>query len=345
MPSNTVLLLGKYGLSNRERLANQLSSAWNITVWTPEESDQELESLLQSADAVVLGPDAMLSGRVLPRLHTATKMRLLQIPFSGHDWLRQEHLPPGSTACNLSVHQTSIAEFVMLMMLEWEIGLRRIDQDFRKGSWRYAGSSISGIQHGEVMGKTVGILGYGEIGKEVAHRAAVFGMRVVATASRPRSTTPEPLEWFGGPESYERLYAESDYLVLCCPLNDATRGLIDKTALKAMKPEAVLINVARGAVAVEQDLYEALRDKVIAGASLDVWYAAPTPQDLSPAPSQYPFHELDNVIMTPHCAGWTAQQDARRWLTIADNLDRLANGDELRNTVMVAAATVEPGTS
>ncbi len=334
MSINTVLLLGRYGAANRERLAKQLTSRWQIAVWTPDESDEVLAERLTDADAVVLGADALLSGRALPQLHRAPKLRLLQIPFSGHNWLRPEHVPAGCTVCNLNEHQSTIAEFVMLLMLEWEIGLRRIDADFRQGSWRYAGSTISGTQHGEVMGKTVGLLGYGGIGREVAHRAAAFGMRVIATANRARETTPAPLDWLGTAADRERLYAESDYLVLCCPLTEATRGIIDRAALQAMKSSAVLINVARAEIAVEEDLYVALRDKVIAGAALDVWYADPTPQNPSPAPSRFPFQDLDNVIMTPHCAGWTAAQDARRWVTIADNLDRFDRGDALRNVVM-----------
>lgn len=181
-------------------------------------------------------------------------------------------------------------------MLEWQIGMRRIDADFRTGSWRYAGSQVMGIQHGEIRDKTVGIIGYGHIGEEVARRAAAFGMRVVAAGSRPRPEVPAPLEWFDGPESYDRLYAESDFVVVACALNERTKGLIDRAALAAMKPSAVLVNVARAPVVVEDDLYQALREQTIAGAVIDVWYREPTKNNPTPQPSRHPFHELPNVI-------------------------------------------------
>jgi phosphoglycerate dehydrogenase-like enzyme len=345
MSSNTVLLLGNESTDNRQKLEALLTSAWNITTWTPRDSDDDLKAALIGPQAAVIGVDALLSGRVLPQLAQAQGLKLFQIPFSGYDWLPPAALPAGCAACNLHEHASSIAEYVLLAMLEWQIGLRRIDADFRTGSWRYNGSRVMGIEHHEIRGKTVGIFGYGHIGEEVAKRAAAFGMRVVAVGSRPRDRAPAPLEWYGGPESRSRLYAESDFLVLTCSLNEQTRGAIDRHALAAMKPSTVIINVARAPVVVEDDLYAALQERRIAGAVVDVWYREPTKADPSPQPSRHPFQELPNVIMTPHCAGWTVEQNARRWQMIADNLDRLARGQPLRNVVVPPRETAASGES
>ena len=119
--------------------------------------------------------------------------------------------------------------------------------------------------------------------------------------------------------------------MIACPLSAATEGLIDAAALARMKSSAVLINVARGAIVVERDLYQALKDNVIRGATLDVWYRYPPDRRATMRPSEYPFHELDNVEMTPHCSGWTSAQVARRWTFVATNLDRFARGEPLRN--------------
>jgi phosphoglycerate dehydrogenase-like enzyme len=339
LSTHRLLLLGRYGAERREPLERLLQVPWQSEVWTSAESDASLRGRLAAADAVVVGADALLSGRVLPNLDAAACLRLLQIPFAGHDWLKPGMLPPGAAACTVHEHASGIAEYVLAALLEWEIGLRRMDADFRAGRWTYAGSSASGIQHGEVRGKTLGLLGYGHIGQGVAQRAKAFDMRVIAAASRARGEKPDALAWLGGPESRERLYAESDYLVLACALNDGTRGLIDRAALERMKRSAVLVNVARGPVAVEADLFDALKRRVIAGAVLDVWYRSPSEKEPAPAPSRFPFHELDNVVMTPHCAGWTAGQEERRLRAIAANLDRFSRGEPLHNVVVQAART------
>ena len=190
-------------------------------------------------------------------------------------------------------------------------------------------------KHGEVRGKTIGILGYGRIGQEVAKRAAAFDMRVIAVGRTPKEA-PAPLDWFGTNEQWPELIAESDFLVLTCPLTDATRGIVDAKSLAAMKPSALLVNVSRGQVAVEEDLYNALKDKVIAGAVLDVWYAYPTPDAPETKPSAFPFHELPNTILSPHCAGWTGAQDERRWEVIANNLDNLSAGKPLKNVISLS---------
>jgi phosphoglycerate dehydrogenase-like enzyme len=118
------------------------------------------------------------------------------------------------------------------------------------------------------------------------------------------------------------------------PLNDETRGLIDARRLALCKAELVIINVARAAVLDEEALYTALRERRIAGAVLDVWYSYPTGDHPAARPSRFPFHELSNVIMTPHCSAWTDGLIERRWGFIAANLDRLARGEPLQNVVL-----------
>jgi phosphoglycerate dehydrogenase-like enzyme len=126
---------------------------------------------------------------------------------------------------------------------------------------------------------------------------------------------------------------DCDFLLIACPLTEETRGLIDARRLALMKRSAVLINVARGDIVDEDALYAALRDKIIAGAVLDTWYVYPSTAEPDPYPSRRPFHELPNLIMTPHASGWTDKLLDRRWRVMAENLDRLANGQELRNIV------------
>ncbi len=129
---------------------------------------------------------------------------------------------------------------------------------------------------------------------------------------------------------YPTVLAEGDFVVLALPLSAETTGLIGAIELATMKPSAFLINVARGDVVDEAALYAALRDRTIAGAAIDVWYRYPG-LDNATLPANLPFHELTNVIMTPHIAGATEPTFFYRWSLINDNLRRIRDGEPLAN--------------
>ena len=312
------------------RLAPKLQTNWRIQTWHRTEGIERLQQLLDESDALIT------SGFGKHRLRSK-RLKLVQIPFAGYDWLDTSLLPSGCVLCNTYEHEIPIAEYVMLGILEWEIGLRKIDADFRAGHWTYC-MPPQGPFHGEAYGKTVGLLGYGHIGEAIARRAKAFGLRTMAVARSERSK-PELLDWYGyGGDALNRMLAESDYFVITCALTEQTRGLIDAAKLARMKSSTVLINVARGKIVDEQALYAALCDKTIAGAVLDTWYQYPFEpgKDASTRPSAYPFWELDNVIISPHCSAWTRQLLERRWAFVAANLDRLARGEALHNQVPFA---------
>jgi len=130
----------------------------------------------------------------------------------------------------------------------------------------------------------------------------------------------------GNGEDLERLLRESDFVVLCCALSEETRGLLDARRLAMLGPRAVVINVGRGPLCDEDSLYAALRDRSIGGAVLDVWWNYPSADAPPPWPSKHPFHELDNVVMTPHSSGWSAEQEERKVEQIASNLAAVAAG-------------------
>jgi phosphoglycerate dehydrogenase-like enzyme len=324
----TVAILGEPSVEfGKARLPQYLNSDWTILYWSEADGDEQLRSVLNRVDAVIGGP-------FKPHHLAAPQLKLLQLPFAGYEWLKPQWLPPDCTVCNTFEHEIPIAEYVMLGILEWEIQLFRTNADFRTGSWRYC-MPTQGPFHGEVYGKTLGLIGYGHIGNAIARRADAFGLRTIAVARTARPA-PAPLGWLGsGPRDLDKLLQESDYVVVNCVLSQETRGLIDAGRLARMKNNALLINVARGRIVDEQALYQALRDHVIGGALLDTWYRYPFEpgNDETVPPSQFPFHELDNVYMTPHCSAWTRQLLDRRWLSVAANLDRLARGEPLRNII------------
>ena len=344
MTEYRLALLGQTCIDNLPHLQRDLVTPWQIGHWVPGEPLDALNALTAGADVIVTGSDALLTGHVFKAIAAAERLKFLQLPFAGFDWLKADLLPAGSVACNAMGHEQTMAEYVLAAILEWEIGLRKMDADFRAGSWRYSGNSREPQSfHGEIYGKTLGLFGFGNIGREIVKRAEGFGLRTIAVARSERTPAPDGLEWYGTQSQMDRLLAESDYLALVCDLNEETRHAVDAVALAKMKSSAVLINVARGPVAEEQALYEALRSRTIAGAVLDTWYTYPfrpqpgQPKEASPRPSRFPYHELDNLIMTPHCSAHSHGADIRRWHSIADNLNRYAEGRPLVHVIMKSA--------
>jgi phosphoglycerate dehydrogenase-like enzyme len=283
---------------------------------------------LSDADAMV-----SMTWRLSP---PAPKLRLIQLPGAGVDEIDFAALPPIATLCNVFGHDIAIAEYVLAGMLEMSIGIGRMDRALRENNWR--GSHLCGPRHHEIHGKTLGIVGYGRIGREVARRAAAFGMRIIA-CSRTAKPADEYVERVAGMDGLHPMLQESDFVLVACPLDQRTRGLINATAFAAMKPTAIIVNVARGPIIDEDALFQALRERKIGGAVIDVWYAYPAQGETYAKPARLPFHELDNIIMTPHASGWTENLTARRCAGIADNLNRLARGEPLVNVVRPAPLT------
>jgi phosphoglycerate dehydrogenase-like enzyme len=212
-----------------------------------------------------------------------------------------------------------MAEYVILTILALEREIFRLDRNLRAGNWK--GSCVTGRPRAaELSERKLGIVGFGHIGKEVARIAASFDLPVTGIGSRHMRA------------DLERLLADSDFVLIACPLSDETRNLIGETELALMKPTASLINVARGEIVDEKALYEALRERRIRSAAIDVWYQYPRKGALT-LPSRYPFHELENVILTPHSSGWTERVLDLRFRDIAANIDRLASGEPLINLV------------
>jgi len=188
--------------------------------------------------------------------------------------------------------------------------------------------NVKNIRIVPLLGKTLGIIGLGGIGTEVARRGVAFGMRVIATRAHPEKGKPPFVEKIWGPEGLNNLLRESDFVVICTPHTPQTEKMISAKELRIMKRTAFLINVGRGAVVDLADLTEALRKGEIAGAGLDVF-------EEEPLPSDHPLWKMKNVIITPHLAarGLSSLYEERRVKIFLENLKRFVNGDPLINVV------------
>ncbi len=280
-------------------------------------------------DGEFTAEDVVVSLR-FQRPQPAPPIGLLHVPGAGLDQIDLNALHPDTLVANVFEHEGPIGEFVLARLLEWEIRAAEMQRNF--GSENWSTTYRARTPHGELAGKTMGLIGYGRIGRAIAARAAAFGIGVVAVDDHAAAPDVDGVE-LRPTTALPEIQAYADYLVVACPLTEATTALVDADALARMRRDAVLVNVSRGPIVDQWALYAALRDGSIGGAILDVWYRYPGSEDDILAPADAPLWELPNAWCTPHCSAWTSELPRRRYALIADNVNRLAAGQPLRNVV------------
>lgn len=224
------------------------------------------------------------------------------------------------------VFSASLGEFVLAAILYFAKDLRRMIRNQMAERWEP-------FDIEEIAGQTVGIVGYGDIGRAVATRVRAMGMRVLATRrhiptddpNNPNSGDPLIDQYFH-PDARCEMLARCDYVVATAPLTEETRHMISEAEFAAMKPTAVVVNVGRGPVIDEDALVQALASERIRGAALDVF-------EHEPLPAESPLYKLENVLLSPHCADHTAtwQDDAMRFFL--EQYARFEKGQPLQNIV------------
>lgn len=219
------------------------------------------------------------------------------------------------------VFSESLGEFALAGILFFAKDLRRMIRNQTEGRWEPFDIT-------EVAGQTLGIIGYGDIGRAVAARARAMGMRVVAVKRHALAAgaTDAYAERIYTPERTSEMIALADYIVAAAPLTVETRGLIGEREFAAMKPTAVVINLGRGPVIDEAAMVRALVRRRIRGAVLDVF-------DTEPLPEGHPFYRLDNVLLSPHSADHTPDWLERAMQLFLDNFARFHRGLPLKNLV------------
>jgi phosphoglycerate dehydrogenase-like enzyme len=318
-----IVLNGPIASQGMAILRHRLAAADIVALDHREIDDRAVRAFAEAEILVTVDFDAALP--------PTPKLRLIHVPAAGLDAVDLAAVPEGCRLCNAFEHEIGISEYVMAAMLHHVVDLAGRSERFKAGSWAESPRLAAPLRP-ELARRTVGMIGYGHIGRAIARRAKACGMRVMAVARTRREIEPA-LDWLGEPRDLPVLLEAADFVVIACPLSEATRGLIGEAQLRRMKPGAVLVNVARGPIVDEDALYEALSQRRIGGAVLDTWYRYPEPGEAAVRPSRHPFHELDNVIMTPHCSGWTEGLMERRFAVIADNIERLRDGRPLVNQV------------
>jgi phosphoglycerate dehydrogenase-like enzyme len=310
------------------KVAEHLQTDWKLSYVEQDESNPSYAAALAEADAAL----SMIWDASVP---PAPRLRMLHLPGAGSNLVDMACVNPNAAVCNVHEHGIAIAEHLICTMLMGLIGIRETERRFRALDWSDS-VTLNGPLHGELNGKTVGIVGYGGIGRALAIRLRAFGVRVMARTRTP-ANLDQAVDDGGGLDDLDTLLREADFVAVCLPLTEETRGLIGDAALRLMKPTAMLLNPSRGPIVDEDALYAALAERRIGGAALDTWYRYPNSVEERIPPSRHPFHELGNVIVTPHNSAWSDGTLGRRNKVIAANLDRLARGEPLSNVIRAAA--------
>jgi len=320
----TVALVGTFAASLEAALREQLDMPCDIMI----ADERAIVGKLGDVDVVVTMGFSREMGAA------ARRLRLVQVPGAGLDRIDRAAVPPGAALANAYGHEVGIAEYALGAMLALTRDFVRLDAALRRGVWasQWAVNVPAPPPWPELAGKTLGILGYGRIGAALAHRARAFDMEICAIRRDVARSAGDGLALLGGLEILDEVLRRSDYLAITLPASAATRGLIGEAQLAAMKRTALLVNVARAEIVDEDALYRALAGGVIAGAALDVWYRYPTEAVPTP-PARPPFHELPNVLMTPHVSGWTEGMLRARVRLIAANIRRVARGEPPDNLI------------
>lgn len=283
----------------------------DVQVYAASESSQ-IAARVQGAEAVVtkelpLSPELV---RGFP-----SSVRLICEAGTGYNNISLEAAKEkGIAVCNVPAYSSQrVAQTAVMMMLNLSSAMQTQIRMLERGDRRNFTERLL-VPHVELNGKTLGVIGAGNIGRTVIRIARALEMDVLVHTRTPRGDEPG-VRCVG----LEELLRESDYVSLHCPLTPQTRHLIDRETLALMKPSAFLINTSRGALIDEPALIEALRQRKIAGAGLDV-------QETEPPAADNPLYGLDNVILTPHM-GWKGLETRRRLVAVvAGNIERFFAG-------------------
>ena len=288
----------------------------NLTLYPASTEEQVLERI-QEVDVVITNK-VRISAEVIQQL---PQLKLILISATGTNNVDLvQAKKSGIVLCNCQAYGTSaVAQHTLMLMLALSTSVIQYHQAVQKGEWQKAQQfCLLDFPIVELAGKTLGIIGYGELGQAVAQLAKAFGMRIMVGAlpNRPQRE---------GRVQLDELLSQADYVTLHCPLTDETKDLIDAKAFDRMKSSAFLINCARGGIVNEQALADALIHKKIAGAATDVLTVEPPKQG-----NVLLNIDIPNLIITPHSAWGSVDARQRIVQQLMENVKAFQNGQPIR---------------
>jgi phosphoglycerate dehydrogenase-like enzyme/ribonuclease HI len=331
-PKMKVLILSKMVKSQVwEKEFNELNKKikLNLEFIIPKTDEREtIKKYLKEVEVAIGGTFAKED------LEQAKKLKLIQIPYAGVDKLDFDLYKDRQDIyiCNIHANRNAVAEHAFALILTLAKNIVTNDRDLRLGRWHGFSTKEPTVQ---LQGKSLGIIGLGSIGWEIAKIGHTLGMKVFSLKRKIGEKDlkkKDILEFLGEKKDLEKVIKDSDFIVVAVPLTQGTKGLIGKEELKLMKGK-YLINISRGTVIGEEALFESLKEGNLAGAAIDTWYQYPTSRQKEILPSKYDFHKFDNVVMSPHTAGYTDKALEENIKFVFDNIVKIYYGEEPENQI------------
>ena len=294
-------------------------------------SDTTMESILEKGRDV----DIIASNRV-PRelLETGSGLKMIQTFSAGVENIDFTALQDQDNiiVCNSHINAAEVAEYAITLLFAVAKNIIPNDRELRKGDWKYAFGGLN--PNIEIRNKTCLILGLGSIGSEIAKRLRAFDVKIFAATRSGNSKHGDLAEKLVKIDEVQPLVEESDFIILSLPLTSESEGLVDEEFISWMKSDSILVNISRGPIVNEKALFDALRDNRIRGAGLDVWWRYPKKwRGKGSPPSDVPFQELDNLVASPHRAGYSENTEREYFQFAGENILRFINGETPFNIV------------
>jgi phosphoglycerate dehydrogenase-like enzyme len=318
----------------------------SLSVYYPNSPEQEFVDLLQSyldsgvelitgSESPAVSYDVLVTGRPSDeQMMASSTLRAVIVPWAGVSPGTRQLVAsyPNVSLHNLHYNDTTTAELGFALLLAAAKFIPSMDQAMRTHDWtpRYKPSPAMLLK-----GKTALVLGYGSIGQQMARMCQGMGMTVLATRRKPEEGSDEFADEIHASETLPELLPRANFLLVCLPYTPETDGLIGQKELELLPEPAVLVNIGRGKIVQQEALYNALKEGRLHAAGVDVWYNYPE-EDAERShtePADFPFHELQNLVMSPHRGGATMESEPIRMADLSRLLNAAAKDEPIPNKV------------
>ncbi len=295
------------------------------------QSERSVESMLEIGGDAEIVASVIVPGEYIQK---ASNLRMIQTFGAGIDRVDIDAVRNRGhvIVCNNHVNSAEVAEFALSLLFAVAKNLIPSDRELRAGNWvhRWGGP----VHNLEIRGKKALIIGLGHIGADIAKRLKPLEVTITAATRSGTSNKQDLADQIVSIGEVKHHVEDSDFVILSLPLTEESVGLVDREFLSWMKPTSILVNISRAQIIDEQALYDALKEKRIHGAGIDVWWRYPSEwRGTAIPPSDIPFHELDNIVISPHRAAYSEPVERELFLFAAKNILRFIRGETPLNII------------
>ncbi|MHA1965585.1 MAG: 2-hydroxyacid dehydrogenase [Candidatus Thorarchaeota archaeon] len=295
------------------------------------QSERSAESMLEHGGDAEIIASVTVPGEYIRK---ASNLRLIQTFGAGIDRVDLAAVRERGDiiVCNNHVNSAEVAEYAIALLFAVAKNLIPSDRELRAGNWihRWGGP----VPNLEIRGKKALIIGLGHIGADIAKRLKSFEVKITAATHSGTSSNDDFVDQVISTDEVQSHVGDSDFVFLSLPLTDESAGLVNREFLSWMKPASILVNISRGQIIDELALYDALKEKRIHGAGIDVWWRYPTEwRGTAIPPADVPFHELDNIVISPHRAAYSEHIERELFLFAGQNIFRFIRGETPLNII------------